>query len=124
AIPTVTDQEAVDALLARYEETYGLEPTGPFQVNSYDATNMILDAIEATAALDDDGNLLIDRAALAEYIRSIKDFKGVSGDLNCDGTGECSAANIGIVQYRGDEEVQVAIGEPSGDGTITITAVE
>lgn len=123
AIPTVTDQEAVDALLARYTETYGVEPTGPFQVNSYDATNMLLDGIEATGTLDDAGNLVIDRAALAEYVRSITDFAGLSGNLNCDGTGECSAANIGIVQYGADgAETQVAVGLPNEDGGITIEA--
>ena len=122
AIPTVTDQEKVDALLARYVETYGVDPTGPFQVNAYDATNMFLDAIEAVGTLDDSGNLVIDRAALAEYIRSIKDFEGLSGNLNCDGTGECSAADIGIVIYQGDAEVQVAVGKPNADGSITIEA--
>ncbi len=123
AIPTATDQERVDALLERYVERYGVEPTGPFQVNSYDATNMILDAIEAVGTLDDSGNLVIDRAALAEYIRGISDFAGVSGNLNCDGTGECSAANIGIVQYDADgADVQVAVGLPNEDGTITIEA--
>ena len=115
----VTAPEA-GALIARYVDTYGVEPTGPFQVNAYDATNMFLDAIEAVGTVDDAGNLVIDRAALAEYIRSIKDFEGLSGNLNCDGTGECSAADIGIVQYQGDEEVQVAVGKPAADGTITI----
>lgn len=120
SIPTVADQEKVDALLARYLDTYGVEPTGPFQVNSYDATNMFLDAIEAVGTVDDAGNLIIDRAALAEYIRSITEFEGLSGSLNCDGTGECSAADVGIVRYEGEEEVQVAVGKPNADGTITI----
>jgi branched-chain amino acid transport system substrate-binding protein len=120
SIPTVADQEKVDALLARYLDTYGVEPTGPFQVNSYDATNMFLNAIEAVGTVDDAGNLIIDRAALAEYIRSIKEFEGLSGSLNCDGTGECSAADVGIIRYEGDEEIQVAVGKPNADGTITI----
>ncbi len=118
AIPSQSDK--VDALLKRYKEKYGFDPTGPFQVNSYDATNMFLDAIEAVGKLDDSGNLVIDRAALAEYIRSIKDFQGLTGTLNCDGTGECSAADIGIVQYQGDKIVQVAVGKPGDDGSISI----
>jgi len=44
----------------------------------------------------------------------------MSGNLNCDGTGECSAADIGIVQYKGEDLVQVAVGKPNADGTITI----
>ena len=121
AIPSGGDQAAVDDLIARYKEKYGLDPTGPFQVNTYDATNMLLDAIEAVGTLDDSGSLVIDRVALADYVRSIQGFKGLSGELNCDGTGECSAADIGIIQYQADgSEVQVAVGKPSADGTITI----
>ncbi len=124
AIPEESD--TVAEVLAKYLEKYGLEkPTGPFWPNAYDATNMILDAIEAVGTLDADGNLVIDRAALQEYIRSIKDFKGLSGVLNCDGTGECSAAKIGIIQYgEGGAEIEVAVGVPNPDGSITIEVPE
>jgi len=126
AIPTVTDQAKVDDLLKRYKDKYGVDPTGPYQVNAYDATNMFLDAIEAVGKVDDSGNLTIDRKALSDYIRSIKDFQGLSGNLNCDGTGECSAADIGIIQYQGtgDNEVTLAIGKPNADGSITLEAPE
>lgn len=122
AIPGTSDK--VDALLKRYKEKYGFEPTGPFQSNSYDATNMLLDAIETVGKLDDSGNLVINRVELSSYIRSIKNFEGLTGNLNCDGTGECSAADIGIVQYKGSELVQVAVGKPNADGTITIEAAK
>jgi branched-chain amino acid transport system substrate-binding protein len=125
AIPSAANAEAVDALQARYIEKYGVEqPTGPFWTNTYDATNMILDALEAVGTVDDSGNLVVDRAALAEYVRSIQGFEGLGGTLNCDGTGECVVNDIGIIQYQGGAEVQVAVGSIAEDGSVTITAEE
>lgn len=122
SIPSDANKEAVDALLARYTEAYGIEPTGPFQVNSYDATNMILDAIEAVGVVAD-GTLTIDRQALSDYLRSIQGYEGLTGTLNCDGTGECSAADIGIDQYAADGSLaQVAVGSPGEDNSIVVTA--
>jgi branched-chain amino acid transport system substrate-binding protein len=124
AIPSGGNEEAVAEVLARYEEKYGFEPTGPYHTQAYDAFNMILDAVEAVGELDDAGNLVVDRAALAEYIRSIADFEGLSGTLNCDGTGECSAADIGIFQVVDGAFENIAIGKPADDGSITIEPVE
>lgn len=124
AIPSGGNQEAVANMLERYEEKYGFSPTGPYHTQAYDAFNMILDAVEAVGEVDDAGNLTVDRAALAEYIRSIQDFQGLSGVLNCDGTGECSAADIGIKQVQNGAFVDVAVGKPAEDGSIVIEAVE
>lgn len=124
AIPSGGNAEAVTAMLERYEEKYGFQPTGPYHTQAYDAFNMILDAVEAVGEVDDAGNLTVDRAALAEYIRSIQDFQGLSGVLNCDGTGECSAADIGIKQVQDGAFVDVAVGKPAEDGSITIEPVE
>lgn len=98
---------ALTELETSYAETYGFAPTGPYYSQAYDAVNMFLDAIEATATLDADGNLVIDRAAVSAYVRSIQGFAGISGDLNCDSTGECSAAEIGIYQVQDGEFVPV-----------------
>ena len=122
AIPAEANAEAVDALVKRYVEKYGVEePTGPFYAQAYDATNVFLDAIEAVGSVDDSGNLVIDRAALAEYVRTLKDYAGLSGTFNCDGTGDCVVNDIGIIQYQGDDEVQVAVGKLADDGTVAIT---
>jgi branched-chain amino acid transport system substrate-binding protein len=113
--------EALDKLLADYKKKYNIDPTGPFQANAYDATHMILDAVEKVGKVDDKGNLSVDRKALAEYIRSIKDFKGIVGTLTCDGTGECVVSDIGISQYDKDGNlVDAAVGKSNPDGTLTV----
>jgi branched-chain amino acid transport system substrate-binding protein len=121
AIPSEGNQEAVDKVLANYKSKYGLDPTGPFWPNSYDATNMILDGIEAVGQVSDSGDLSVDRKALSEYIRSIQNFNGLTGTLNCDGTGECSVADIGIAEYDASGNLStVQIGQPQSDGSIKL----
>jgi branched-chain amino acid transport system substrate-binding protein len=99
--PVAPQSEAVEEFTQRYIDTYGLEPTAAFNTYSYDATNIILDAIEAVGTLDDDGNLVINRAELAEFIRSFgaeEPFEGLSGVLSCNGTGDCATGGIGFFQ--------------------------
>jgi branched-chain amino acid transport system substrate-binding protein len=113
-IPAASD--ALEDFLERYIDTYGEEPPAPFHANSYDAANIMLDAIEAVGVLDDDGNLVINRQALSEYIRSFSNYEGLTGLLNADGTGETSAADVGFFQVQDGEFVQVAVlGCPDDD---------
>lgn len=122
AVPAASD--SVDEFEAMYEEKYGFAPTGPYHTQAYDAFNMILDAVEAVGEVDDSGTLTVDRAKLAEYVRSIQDFQGLSGVLNCDGTGECSAADIGIKLVKDGVFTDVAIGRPAEDGSIVLEDIE
>jgi branched-chain amino acid transport system substrate-binding protein len=62
--------------------------------------------------VDGDGNLVIDRAALSEYVRSISGFQGLVGEMNCDGTGECVVSDIEFVQVQDGEFAQVAVLSP------------
>jgi len=104
--------DRLEEVTERYTETYETEPTGPFYPNAYDAVNMFLDAIEAVGTVDDDGNLVVDRAALSEYVRSISDFDGLVGVLNCDGTGECAVSDIEFVHVEDGAFVQDAVVSP------------
>jgi branched-chain amino acid transport system substrate-binding protein len=94
SIPTESD--ALDAFVARYEETYNETPPGPYHVNAYDAFNVFANAIEAVGTLNEDGDLVISRAALAEYVRSFTGHEGLTGVLNADGFGDTSSAAIGF----------------------------
>ena len=116
--------EALDAFLARYIETYGEEPPSSFHTNAFDATNLLLDAIEAVGMIDANGDLVIDRAALNNYIRSVQDFQGLTGTLNADGTGEMAVSDIGIFQVIDGEFVQIATGSLDEDGNAVFTTVE
>ncbi len=91
--PQPPSSDALVAFVERYVEAYGEEPPAPFHSYSYDAVNMFLNAIEETGELDDDGNLVLSRADIREAIRSME-MDGLSGQIDCDGTGECSRGDV------------------------------
>lgn len=95
--PQAEQGEALEAFLTRYVETYGEQPGSPYNTNGYDATNLLLDAIEAVGYIDDNGDLVIERAALQAYVRSAE-LDGLTSDFACDGTGECAIAGIAVYQ--------------------------
>lgn len=114
--PVSPESEELDAYLEQYEETYGMAPPAPYGSYAFDATNLLLDAVEAVGELDDDGNLVISRADLAEYVRSFEPVMGISGFLAPDGTGETAGGLFEIAQVQDGEFVQVMLyGLPEED---------
>ena len=112
--------EALASFLERYMATYGEEPPAPYHANGYDAANLLLDAVEATGSVDASGNLVLDRAAIAEYIRSVENFQGLTGVLNAEGNGETSVSDIGIYQATGGDFQLMSVGSVV-DGEVVIT---
>ncbi|GAB4573635.1 MAG: hypothetical protein Kow0077_16620 [Anaerolineae bacterium] len=106
--PVPISSDAFDAFLAKYEEVYGEAPIAPFHGTAYDAVGVILAAIEKVGELDADGNLVIDRLALAEAIRATENYPGLTGTLTCDENGECGGAVIDIFVVKDGEFVSVS----------------
>ncbi len=111
--------DALASFLERYVATYGEEPPAPYHANGYDAANLLLDAVEATGSVDASGNLVLDRAAIAEYIRSVENFQGLTGVLNAEGNGETSVSDIGIYQATGGDFQLMSVGSVV-DGEVVI----
>jgi branched-chain amino acid transport system substrate-binding protein len=117
-----SSQALVD-FLNRYVETYGEEPPAPYHATAYDAVNLILDGVEAVGTVDANGDLVVDRSALKDYLRSFKDYQGLTGVLNADGTGETSISDIGIFHVENGTFVQVYTGGMT-DGNVVLTPYE
>jgi branched-chain amino acid transport system substrate-binding protein len=85
---------AKDAFDAAYLAKYGTEAgkLSPFTWNAYDSAASLASVIKTVAVKGDDGNLYIPRGALVAAVRGLKDYKGLSGTVTCDSTGECSAS--------------------------------
>ena len=95
------DSEVMNAEFdANYLEKYGVSPDelGPFHSQSYDSVKLIAAALATVAAVDDDGNLVIDREELISAIRSVDAFAGLTGAIKCDGIGECGAGGVQVFQ--------------------------
>ncbi len=84
---------AFDKFKADYEADYG-DPQGklsPFSPHGYDAASVLIEAAKSVA-VKDGGSLIIPRQAMAQAVRSLKDFTGLTGTLTNDGTGNLAAA--------------------------------
>ena len=92
--PLPAASPAKDKFDAAYLAAYGT-PAGklsPYSWTSYDAAAVLIQTIESVAIVGGDGNLYIPRGALVTAVRNIKGYQGLSGNVTCDTTGECSAS--------------------------------
>ena len=94
---------AYDEFVAKYKAKYGKEPISIFHAHAYDATNMIIAAIEKVAVKDEDGTLHIPRQALRDALYATKDFQGLTGLLTCTPTGDCANPTIAVYEYHAGE---------------------
>lgn len=99
--------DTYDRFLAAYQEKYGTEPTAPFHAHAFDATNMVLDAIEEVAQVGDDGTLLIGRQALRDALFATSGMTGITGTITCDEYGDCADPKIAVSQVQNGEFVPV-----------------
>jgi branched-chain amino acid transport system substrate-binding protein len=84
--------------LAKHQAKYGENVLAPFHAHAYDATNIIFAAVEKVAVKDADGTLHIPRQALRDAMIATKDFKGLTGNLTCNATGDCADPKIAVYE--------------------------
>ena len=96
--------------LAAYRSMYG-EPDTPFWVHAYDAATLLLSGIEAVA-VELDGRLYVDRAALRDAITETRDFGALLGMLSCDEFGDCGGVGVSIYEHTNPNVTQPGELEP------------
>jgi branched-chain amino acid transport system substrate-binding protein len=80
-----------------YQEAFGSEPLSVFHAHSYDATNVVFDAIKEVAIDNGDGSLSIPRQELRDAIFATSGYQGVTGTITCLDTGDCATdVTIGL----------------------------
>jgi len=100
-----SDNEDYVAFLADWDAEIGGVPPSGFHAHAYDATNMLLNAIEATAVVGDDGSLTIGRQGLRDYLDNLEGYAGLTGTLDCNETGDCATGEALAVYQLTEEEV-------------------
>ncbi len=96
AINEVTNRSGTD-VLAEFEAAGGQTGPSGSWARSYDATLLLLLAIEAGSTVED-GNLVIDRDGVRRYLDDLSGFSGLSGPISCDDFGDCARSPILIVR--------------------------
>ena len=97
-----------DAVREAAEAVYGDPLSVVFWQHAYDATTLLLDAIQ-TVAVQEDGKLYIDRAELREAIGETDGFQGLTGVISCDDFGDCGTGRTDIFHHTDSE-----MPDPSG----------
>jgi len=82
--------------LDEHQKKYGEKPIAPFHAHAYDATMMVLNAINKVAVVGKDGNLYISRKALRDALYATKGMKGLTGTISCDQYGDCADPKIAV----------------------------
>ena len=101
----VTNRTAT-GLLEEYQAQFGEAPPGPYWGHSYDATVMLLSAVES-AAVERDGSLWIDRAAVREALDA-SDFAGITGRITCDEFGDCGVGLIAVILHTDSDDLEAS----------------
>lgn len=72
-----------DEFLGKWEAKFGGVPPSGFHAFAYDGTNILLDAIEQVAVVEDDGTVHVGRQALRDAITATSGYAGLSGTVDC-----------------------------------------
>ena len=96
-----------DRVPGNLQRRFGEAPSAAFWGHSYDATAMLLDAIDAASSLDGD-NLVIDRAGVREYLNGIRGYEGIIGTINCDDFGDCGSQKITIIEHLDPGDIEAS----------------
>ena len=83
--------------LTAHKKKYGEAPIAPFHAHAYDATMMVLNAIDKVA-VKEGGNLVIGRKALRDALYATSQMKGLTGTITCDQYGDCADPKIAVYQ--------------------------
>ena len=93
-----------DGFLAAYEAEFGEAPSAAFWAHAYDATTLLLSAIEAASSKDGD-TLVVDRAGVREFMSGVSSWPGIIGSISCDDFGDCGSQRIAVVQHNDSSDI-------------------
>ncbi|SVC11692.1 uncharacterized protein METZ01_LOCUS264546, partial [marine metagenome] len=118
-------------VLTLYPGIWGEAPSAAFWAHSYDATTLLLEAIEAASYVDD-GTLVIDRAGVREFLSNVRDYQGLTGLLSCDEFGDCGSQKITVIGHGDSGDVDGSLanvvyqyapgGGSLGEGSLVVPA--
>ena len=104
-VNAVTERSGQQVLSA-FEARHGGFPGSPYWAHAYDATTILLSAIDAVAVEEDD-RLHIDRAALRAQVGATA-MSAIVGNVACDNFGDCGTGRMNIYHHTDRSVTDVA----------------
>ena len=102
-----TTAKSNDALVAEYQDRYGEPPSSSYLAHAYDATTLLLRAIEMVAVADGE-TLSIDRAKLRAALTNTIGFQAIIGTISCDEFGDCGSGRVQVAHHTDASVTDVA----------------
>lgn len=100
--------------VAAYKAKGGDTKNIVFSPQTYDAVNVLVEALKASAKVDADGNLVIGRKALADAVRAVK-IDGVTGAISFNASGDRPDESTNVVVFKNDGKDWIQVfPKPSG----------
>ena len=96
-----------DEIIAAYKERSDESSTPTYLAHGYDATTILLQAIEEVAVADGE-TLFIDRSRLREALAGTTVFSGIIGTISCDGFGDCGTGHVHILHHTDSSVTDVS----------------
>ena len=91
-MPDLKKLPSANAFAEAFEAEYG--PVSSYGPLAYEATNILLSAIENVGGQD--------RAAIRDAVRATENYKGILGfPISFDDKGDVTSANVDVYQVRG-----------------------
>ena len=97
-LPAAPQGSEYETYLAKFKARYQEPPFPMYAATTYDAANLLLDAIEAVVVQDRDGTLHIGHQALRDALYGTAGYHGVTGHLTCDQYGDCGVARFHVTR--------------------------
>jgi len=89
--------------LAKHRAKYGEEPLSIFHAHAYDATVMVMAALEEVALTGADGTTFIPRTAYRDALYATTDLQGLTGTHTCTADGDCGALILAVYEVTARE---------------------
>lgn len=86
-----------DSFQAVWLNRYATLLTSSAPAYAYDATQLLMQAIESVAVVGQNGALVVGRGALRDWL-SVAEQPGLTGTLRCAPTGDCAATIYGVYE--------------------------
>jgi branched-chain amino acid transport system substrate-binding protein len=98
ALTTLAYDNFLDDWITRYDTP----PASAAPAYAYDATQLLLTAVEEVAVVGQTGALVIGRYALRQQLGADEGIIGLTGTLRCDSDGECAALDYGVYELTSE----------------------
>ena len=97
-----------EELLNTYQQQFNETTNLAYLAQAYDATTLLLRAIDYIAVEDKEGMLYIDRAKLRFALTDLIRFNGIIGPISCDSFGDCGTGYVHISHYTDPSAIDIA----------------